>query len=324
MDFAPVCCDWMSGRHIYSDPVAPYYSGKILKIDREGQLSFESDLWDNIRCVSSDTSIRVKCDGRSLRFTGNIGRFQHKDNEKGISVLSCVERWFEVLKPLGFDLVGFGSRWCRDTVGEWGTYLTRIDLAGNFDVSDFAPLSNSMMHCRIGQRLPRAGKYGPVWGYDSKRSNWVKAKLYDKTAELEGKRLPTGGSTRARFEVQLGSEYLKRESLDDVLSWKDEEMGQVIYDRFAKQVFRDTPCVEDWMHIPSRIRCYAILWRDGINLKSQMSKSAFYRVRTKLFDYGIDIAVPCNVVTLTRQCRVVEVSPVSALRDNRNLLRVVA
>lgn len=335
MEFASVCCDWLSGRHEYAEPVEARDSGRILKIKATGEIEYEAQQWEQIKCASSDTSIRVRCDGRTLKFMGNIGRFQQADNEQGHTVMECVEKWAEILRGLGYNTEGFGSRFQRKvgagygeaainvakrvgmaSVLECGTYLTRIDLAGNFEVSDYAALASSMMVRRIGQKLPMAGKYGPTWGYDSKRSNWWKAKLYDKTAELQGLRRSKGGATLARFEVQLGAEFLKRDGLDKVMTWKGQEMAQIIYGRFADPVFRDTLSVQDWQGMPANIRQYAVLWRDGTDVRTLFkSLSGFYKVRTKLMGYGIDIGTACNVTALTRHCRIVEVASVSALRN---------
>lgn len=315
MHFEAVCCDWMTGRHDYREPVQPKESGRILRIDSDGAIEWESQQWEQVRCPSSDTSLRVKCDGRSLRFMANIGRFQQADNERGLTVIQCVERWQEVLKNLGYDTAGFGTRWGKGTLTEWGTYLTRIDLAGNFHVSDYAALSSSMMVRRIGQKLPAPGKYGPTWGYDSKRSNWWKAKLYDKAAELAGKRRSHGGATLARFEVQLGSEFLKREGLDCVEKWKGKDMANIIYGKFAEPVFRDSLAVQEWGDLPPRLEHWATLWREGRDLRTKMSQTTYYRVRSALLEHGIDIGAPCNVTALTRHCRIVEVQPVSALRQ---------
>lgn len=336
MNFASVCCDWMTFRHDYAEPVLARESGRILKIDSDGVIEFDVQQWENIKCVSSDTSLRIKCDGNSLRGMANIGRFQQPDNREGLTVLECVERWAEVLKQLGYDVTGFGTRWQRKTADgygqaaqasaealgqpnrltECGTYLTRIDLAGNFSVSDYAALSASMMVRRIGQKLPMAGRYGPTWGYDAKRANWWKAKLYDKTAELEGRRRSSGGATLARFEVQLGTEYLKREGLDNVMKWKDQTMGQIIYGKFATPVFKQGIDVQEWGDLPSKLEHWATLWREGRDLRTKMSKSQYFKVRKVLLEYGIDIGTPCNVTALTRHCRVVEVTPVSALRSD--------
>lgn len=287
-----------------------------MKVSIHGEVEWETASWESIRCPSSDTSIRAKCDGRRLHFSANIGRFQQMDNLRGLTVMQCVERWAKVLRDLGFDTTGFGTRHRVGTPAECGTFLTRIDLAGNLDTDNYAALCAASMSRRIGQRLPKEGKYGPTWGYDSKRGNWMKAKLYDKTAELEGRRTPSPGATTARFEVQLGSEWLKQNQMDAVAAWKDENMGTIIYGRFADQVFRDQIETTRWTDIPSRLRTWAVLWRDGEDIRNQMSKSAYYRTRKALLeDHGIDIGVPCNVQSLTHKVQTVTVCPVSALRE---------
>lgn len=323
-----VCCDWLSFCHEYQTEVPARDSGRTLRISPDGEIEWESLSWEQVRSPSSDTSLRIKCDGRYLRGSGNIGRFGEQSNVLGLSVLACVEKWGEVLDTLGFDLSGFGSRWGRRVSGPvirpdaWaaggihdvGTNLTRIDLAGNFAVSDYAALCHAMSVRRIGRRLPSVGKYGPTWGYDAKRSNWWKAKLYDKTAEQEGKRRSDGGATLARFEVQLGSEWLKREKLDVVSAWTGDDMGQAIYGRFSADVFRDTVEVTRWADMPYTLRVWANAWKDGIDLRQQMSRSQYYNVQRRLREYGIDVAVPCNVLALTRHVRVVDVTPADALR----------
>ncbi len=309
-------CDWLSGRHEYLHPVEPRHGGHVLKIKPDGEIEWETQSWENIRCPSSDTAIRVKCDGKRLHFSGNIGRFQHADNLTGITVLECIERWGEVLKNLGFDTTGFGMRHRVGTISECGTFLTRIDLAGNFQTDNYAALCATCLSRRIGQRQPTVGKYGPTWGYEAKRSNWLKFKLYDKTAELEGRRTPTPGATVARFEAQLGSEYLKQNHLDTVAAWKDKNMGTIVYGRFADQVFREQVETTNWSQIPAKLRTWAILWRDGEDIRNHLQKSRYYTVRKLLLeDHGIDIGVPCNVQSLTRRVQTVTVTPLYAYRE---------
>jgi hypothetical protein len=104
----------------------------------------------------------------------------------------------------------------RDTgeVESTGTRITRCDLAANFYTDNFASLTAMIMTRKLGQLLPRAGQYGPTWGYEKgRRQNWFRAKIYDKTCELEGRRTPAAGATTARFECQFGSEFLKRRGL---------------------------------------------------------------------------------------------------------------
>jgi hypothetical protein len=325
--FAP-CCDWLSLRHDYpvEREVRARNGGQVMKISADGEIEWCSPSWEDVRCPSSDTHLRVKCDGRHLWASANIGRFQRSDNVQGYTVLACVDRWASVLDGLGFDLHGFGTRFRPDTVAEWGTHITRVDLAGNFQTSNYADLSQGLMVRRVGQRLPQLGKFGPMWGYDSKRGNWLKAKCYDKSAEQERRRRSSGGATVARLEFQLGAEYLKRHKLDMVSGWMPDEngddMGKVIYGRFAEPLLREAIGVQDWSALPPKLEHWATLWREGQDLRSRvadgrLSLSQYYRVRSKLLEYGIDIAVPCNVLALTRHVRLVDVMPLENLLPGR-------
>lgn len=318
--FNTPACDWLTIRHDYpvEAPAEARNGGMVLKVDADGCVEWESASWESIRCPSSDTSIRVKCDGKRLHASANIGRFQRPDNVQGFTVAECIDRWCEVLANLGFDMRGFGSRWRVGTPAEWGTHITRVDLAGNFQTSNYAALCQGVMVRRLGQKLPQLGKYGPMWGYDSKRGNWLRAKLYDKDAEQAGKRRSNGGATTARLEFQLGSEFLKRHGLDTVAGWTgDEDMGQVIYGRFAEQIMRETVSVQRWQDMPMKLQALATCWREGRDLRAEMSKSAYYRARAQLLEYGIDIGTPCNVLALTRHVEVVTVTPLANLVGDR-------
>lgn len=322
MKFDSVICDWLSFRHdfAFEKPVEILESGRVMKLSRDGEIEWESTQWETVRCASSDTSIRIKCDGQHLWFSGNIGRFQEMDNLTGLTVMQCFEKAVVVIKQSLFllglrpDLSTLGTRSRVGTLDEYGTVLTRIDLASNFSVDSYAQLCQLMTTKRIGQKLPMVGKYGPTWGYDSKRGQFWKAKFYDKTCELEGRRTPTSGATTARFEVQLGSQYLKQYSLDQLKVW-GEDMANIIYGKFAAPLFRESAGVEDWSEISPKLRAWAVLWRDGVDVRSYFkNRSGFWKVKTKLLEHGIDISVPCNVFALTQRIRTIEVRQLQALR----------
>lgn len=315
LDASPgVCCDWLTLVHTYPEGVPMRESGRVLKLDSDGVLEWQTQCWDSIRCESSDTSIRARCDGRTLRVTGNIGRYGRPDNIRGYSVAQCAERAAVLLDACGFELQGFGVAGARSPFGRSGTVITRLDLAGNYEVSDYPGLCHAMSVRKLGRLLPIMGRYGPTWGYGAKRGGWVRAKLYDKTAEQAGRRVVSSGATLARFEVQLGAEFLRRAGLDTIEAWgTGDAMAKVIYGRFAQQVFRDSASVESWADLPRHLRTYAILWRDGVDLRSLVSKATYYRVAGKLGALGFDITTPCNVQALSRVVRNVEVRQVTAL-----------
>lgn len=320
--FDSVICDWLTISHPLREFHPVINDGQVMKINKDGSNEWTTECWHTLKCASSDTSLRIKCDGQKIMMTGNIGRFGQSDNLIGHTVAECLELWRKLLADY-FPLVGGfcepDFEMVNRLTGEVelsGTRITRLDLAGNFYTDNFAALSQMLMTRKLGQRSPRAGKFGPVWGYDSKRANWLKAKVYDKTCELEGRRTPAVGATTARFEIQLGSEILKRRGQHDAASWRGEnEMENVIFAEFSKQVFKEQATAESWMSIPDRLRKYAVLWRDGTPLRAQCKSDAtFYRVRKQLLEHGIDASQPCNVMTLVRRIEVVKVMPLPARR----------
>lgn len=314
-----VICDWLSFRHDFpiEKPTHSIECGKTLKLKQDGQIEWEKQDFTSIRCPSSDTSIRVKCDGRHLWFQGNIGRFQESDNVKGLNVIQCFEKASTLLRGLypQIDLRLLGSVHREGFVSEYGTHITRIDLASNFTTDSYLQLNQVLSVRKIGQRIPRVGKYGATWGYDTKRGQYWKAKLYDKQAEQDAKRTPYTHETLARFEVQLGSEFLRQEKLSHLAVWGEKmNTENIIYGRFAKQIFNEQATQEDWTEFTPKLRQHAIMWRDGLDPKTYLSKSAYYRVRSDLLSLGLDISSPCNIMVLTQKIKTITVAYAPTLR----------
>lgn len=320
--FNSVICDWLTISHPLREAHPLVNDGQIFRIKKDGSTEWTQECWETLKCASSDTSLRIKCDGEKVMMTGNIGRFGQMDNLNGHTVLECLEKWRKVLADYLPAVSGFCApdvEMVNRSTGEVeysGTRITRCDLAGNFFTDNFASLTAMLMTRKLGQRAPRAGKFGPMWGYDSKRANWLKAKVYDKACELEGRRTPAAGATTARFEVQFGSEILKRRGLHTMQGWKKgDDMENVTFAEFSAQVFKEQATVESWCDIPPRIRQYAVLWRDGTPLRAQCKSDAtYYRIRKQLLEHGIDVSQPCNVMTLVRRIEVVKVMPLPARR----------
>lgn len=347
--FDSVICDWLTISHPLREFYPPVHDGQILRINKDGTNDWTTECWEVLKCSSSDTSLRIKCDGRKIMMTGNIGRYGEMDNLNGHTVVECINKWRAILADYfggrvvkkvnpttgithierfhAVDLSHFfGSdieMVNRDTgvIELMGTRITRCDLAGNFYTDNFAALTAMLMTRKLGQHKPMPGKYGPTWGYGSKRSNWFKAKIYDKDCELEGRRTPATGATTARFEVQLGSEKLKRLSLHTEKKWTEDDMENVIFGGFSDEIFRQQATAETWSDIPIRIRHYAVMWRDGVPLRSQcigsdgaFVSSTYYRVLKQLKAYGLDCSQPCNVMTLVQRIQVVKVMPLPARR----------
>jgi Phage X family len=320
MDFnGDVICDWMSFRHDFSfdNQQLPIAAGRTLKITADGQKEWEKQDFSKIVCKSSDTSVRIKCDGKHLWFQGNIGRFTELDNLQGLTVAECFKKAVLLINRVypKIDTSTFGLAQ-YDRFDEYlGTVLTRIDLASNFSTDSYHQLATYYASRKLNTRLPVMGKYGPTWGYDTKRGQYWKAKLYDKQAELDGKRTPYHNETTARFEVQLGSEYLRQNGLNLISQWGNiMKTENIIYGKFITQLTGEPVTAEDWSNYPKRLRQHAVLWRDGTDPKSYLKHTQYYKVRRELLSYGLDISRPCNVMNLTRQIKVIEMRMLPTLR----------
>ena len=316
-DINPIC-DWLSFRHVFnpSKPTKAIESGRTLKITRDGVITYENLDFEQIVHASSDTSVRIKCDGKRLYFSGNIGRFGEQNNLEGHTVLQSFEKAHATIHEMypEIDVSDLGLILHPNTIYEYGTTLTRLDLAANFKTDNFAGLCNVYSSRKINRRYPQVGKYGVMWGYDSKRGQYWKAKLYDKLAELEGKKTPNILETIARFEIQLGSQFLHQNKLKFLRDWINPMTTNIIYAKFFDQLTREPLTGDGFADLPPRLRQHAVLWRDGTNPRTYLSKTQFYDVRKKLLEHGLDISVPCNVTNLTQHVKFIELQALDNYR----------
>lgn len=314
-----VFCDWLTFRHDFAQDnlQIPIEAARTIKVTADGLIEWEKKDFSQIHCVSSDTSVRIKCDGKHLWFQGNIGRFTELNNLQGINVLDSFNKAKQLINRIypKIDTSTFGQAAYDGFDEHRGTVLTRLDLTSNFYTDSYHQLSTYYASRKLNTRLPVMGKYGPTWGYDTKRGQYWKAKMYDKQAELDGKRTPYPNATTARFEVQLGSEYLRQNGLNLITQWgQNMKTENIIYGNFINQLTTESVTAEDWTQFPARLRQVAVLWRDGTDPRSYMSQSAYYRARSGLLEHGLDISRPCNILNLTRQVKIIEMRQLPSLR----------
>jgi hypothetical protein len=314
-----VICDWLSFKHNFSpiEKIAPIESGKTLKLNIDGEIEWETNDYENIKCASSDTNVRIKFDGHTLKFSGNIGRFQNNNNIQGHPVKYCIDKAISLIYQHfpRFENTSLGKSIYVNGKPE-GFAITRIDLASNFITNSYSQIATLFASRKINRKLPIMGKYGPTWGYDAKRSQYWKAKLYDKQAEQDGKHSPYTNETLARFEIQLGSEYLRQNNLTNIKHWDtDMKNENIIYGKFANQLLKQQATVETWSDMPLRLRHHAIMYRDGIDPKSYLKQSQYYNIKSKLLEYGLDISRPCNVMNLVQRIKTIDFSPTQTFRE---------
>ncbi len=291
--------------------------------------------------ASYETKVHIRAVAGRVELSGNIGRLARPDNLFGYSVRDCLVLANLVLDKLGLPRFTLGNRlrgevpldcpWKADGIGRngsaigddsfirTGAVITRIDMTCNYATGSYANagrvkhfLGGLPRHRKRAQEYPN----GVTWGEGSRY--WY-AKVYVKYDDLVlSETTPPEVLAFAkehgviRDEISLKSMYLKRYNLDDPLRFfRDSELDSNIYTQFGAFYQDNSVMASEITDIPGRAGEVALMWREGVNMRNRFSKAQFYKHRAALLDYGIDIAVPCNITRLTQKVSVIEVQPLA-------------
>jgi II/X family phage/plasmid replication protein len=170
-------------------------------------------------------------------------------------------------------------------------------------------------------RLKRrgTGQYSGDTLYFGKISRRWAVKCYSKGHEInaKGHKLPKElqipellefADKALRIELVIRSMGLKKLNLDTAKNWSKDHPKMLLSQLFLDdlEMSDNMPLPDELLStIPLRQRHIYVLWKDGEDLRSMLSKSAFYRWRTIMLSYGIDISLiqekeKSNVIPLIR------------------------
>lgn len=125
-----------------------------------------------------------------------------------------------------------------------------------------------------------------------------------------------------RHEVSFKAMKLKDEGLDKIGKWSMVRMEEImqgyqVHERSIGGISQYETISEELQQQgidrgrAVRAQQAALSWLAGYDLKGNMSKSAYYRVRSLLFSVGLDISLPCDVSRLPIQIKTVEMRPLA-------------
>jgi hypothetical protein len=199
---------------------------------------------------------------------------------------------------------------------EWtGARITRIDLTRNYSLggSDNARKYLQWLFTQQPSRSSKVGTYPDAstvdWGRGSRR---IYAKFYLKFIELakrENVHTPellewATHEGLGRFELSLKSTQLITMGCQ-FLGSLDMTQLELLFEERAAILSRATMALDDLDQLPNHLRLTARDYLAGDDL-STLSRTTFFRKRKALLEYGIDIAVPRNVVAFPQKVRVIE------------------
>lgn len=324
----PFFVDWLTIQQSYDYDLPQVTAGVVWSADAQGQVE-----WQTVRAAivegSYDTSIQVRCDGRTVRLSGNVSRFGRSDNVFGYDLAACLRRASSIVAQFGLPPFTAGQKFYRhakiagvvDLRPAWtGARISRLDLTANYETGSMSDARAYLAWLGTQQTSARikVGVHGDGetvdWGRGSRR---VYAKAYLKAPELLRHNGPRQlieycqDAGVVRFEVTVKANQLQSMGCD-YLGGLD--MGQLIelFEERRSVLVRASHTHDDLERLPNTLRRTARDWLAGDDLRARMSLATFKRHRSGLLPYGIDIAVKRNVVNFKPRVRVIEVRPAIA------------
>lgn len=301
--------DWITFR-IWWDHPTPLEGGRLCKVDQHGVLEWESKSKLSVS-GSHESSLLVQTvdvsplgHGQVLLVHGNPVKWLQGHNLWGTDdvrqlVADCCHRLAEVL-----DLPNVASVVERARAGAF--QLSRVDITYSWDLGSTGRCLAWLREAEYSAHMHQRGR-GQLTGqtlYFGKHSRRWALKIYSKGHELKrkGHQLPDTIPHRGellryaegllRVELVMRSMELKRLGL----SWGD--AWDVATPQELHRVHLEGLNVSGNMPLgPAQLgdmkpaeRAVYEMWRSGMDLREVYPKATFYRYRSKLRVYGVDIA----------------------------------
>lgn len=324
----PVFIDWITVHQFHPQGgIKLLNDGRVLALDEDGVIEWEVER-DLQFEGSHDSRVKIQSDGWTVRLSGNVGRFDRRDNIFGFGLDEVMGKANRILAR--FDLPSFekgepflehGSPFSKFT----GAFFTRLDLTANFSVGCAANVSPFMQHLAaqsVGR--VRTGVFPDGYTVDYGRgSKYCYAKAYAKfhqlTARQQKKRQPLPDVVAfvervgmVRFEVTLKSRFLMQNGLR---YWGGIDMSKLnqAFDSKSEVIRREKAAYESldqmFEQLPADLLGTALAWKMGKDLPRMMKRATYYRHRRRLLrQFGIDVSQPCRVVELATRIKVREIT----------------
>lgn len=323
----PAFVDWVTIRQEFPKGGVPVLNdGRIMSIDSDGAIDWQVDRRFSAE-GSFDSRCQVRSDGLVVEFSGNIARFNRRDNLFGYDWPETIRR-INALTNL-YSLPPFSSgKLYRFADHGWtwtGAKVSRIDVTCNYacgSENGLEAVIGALSGHHVGRLKGSLTPDGATIEY-GRGSKYVYGKAYAKHVELQKHRSRKSGAHVdddvisfckshgvLREEFTFKSRYLTQNGLSYLGAITH---GALVDAYLQRSQFRRFHMVkyESFEDMPRHLRATYVSWRNGWP-QGSISKATFYRHRKQLLAYGVDISVPSNVRTLPLRVRMVDVAALEA------------
>lgn len=281
--------------------------GRLISIDALGEVAWETDR----RLVvegSHSSSVTVRGGLGVLEFSGNPSKFLQGHNLFGSAAL--VPLMDATLQQVAGKL---GLTPSAQDLSDWrrGHYeVSRIDITRMIDCGSPERVRKvlEVLGHVARTKYQKASIPGSGTVYLGQKSRRVTLKFYDKWAELQQRghnlcatlapewhrNLLDFAAGKLRVELTIRSNELGDRHVRQAKWWTPDFAESALDARLAVLEVSDTMrLAEDTIAgLPPKLVPIYDAWRAGRDLRALYSKAHFYRLRSQLLPYGIDIAKP--------------------------------
>ncbi len=302
----------------------PINSGEVFSVAPDGEIEWRAP--KRVQATGSfEKKISIKSvggDGTGLAthlwVNGNPSKFLQGHNVFGSDdSVSLMSDLFDVIAPQ-FELKPTIEELNRIRTGDYELFRTDINYSFSLpckaDVLHFIRALEYKSKTRHGRPSTKGGTL-----YFGKNSSRWSIKFYCKAEEIKtaAGRLPNEieklgiedwVENKLRIELTLRTKELR---LLDIVNVKDLTLDKVkyLFDKYVGRIEMTDQIAltdESMMNLPNKLKSTYTLWVEGHDLRNMLSKSAYYRHRSELKEFGINIDLrpestrKSNIVPLIR------------------------
>jgi II/X family phage/plasmid replication protein len=319
--------DWVSAKLPCKHDPSKLIDGFVMSYDAQG-----INQWIVNKTLSVEGSYSSKIQIKSLTedqiyISGNPTKFLQGHNLFGSNdLVGLMGKFFDAL--LEHDDLGLCPDPFQYAAIKDGEYeLSRVDVNETWHLNNQKDVLAWIRAVGETAYLKHrgAGQFSGDTAYFGKDSRRWALKCYSKGLEIlaRGHKLPPElaipemmeyAQKALRIEGVTRQLELKRRGLDIASNWDIDTAEELLLEYISKLEMSDVYMLKDDVldSLPAKLRLAYQSWLNGDDLKIILSRPTFYRYRTQLFKYGIDISTKSpkeksNVIPLIR---VLEAKPV--------------
>ncbi|MFY9327493.1 MAG: phage/plasmid replication protein [Georgfuchsia sp.] len=322
----PVFVDWVTLRQDHGADGCPVINGgQFFSRDESGEIDWMVDKRAGFE-GSFDSRCDLRSDGATVEFSGNISRFNRRDNLFGYDWPETIRRINQLLNLYSIPPFTSGKLYrFADHGWTWtGARVSRIDITMNratFSAENASVVLSQLAGQHVGRQKGRLSVDGSTVEY-GRGSKYVYGKCYSKYAEFINHRRKKSGrhvdeeviefAQRMgvlREEFTLKSRFLTQNQLC--------YLGQITHDALVEVFMHRTQFKrfdqiehDSFSDLPRRLKTTYASWKLG--MPHGLAERTYFRHRRELLKYGIDISVPCNGQLLPIRIKVIDVAALEA------------